>query len=1153
MQTNLFKAIQEAYRMDENLCLEPLLKEAKLSSDSMQNVESRARSLVESVRRDRLTKGGLDAFLHQYDLSSEEGIALMCLAEALLRIPDANTSDRLIKDKIASQDWEQYLGKSQSWFVNAATWGLMLTGKLLTTKKSSSVNLLSALKRLVARTGEPIIRNAVRQAMKILGRQFVMAEDIQAALDRAKESEARGYRYSYDMLGEAAKTKEDAAFYLKSYQDAIEAIGKVNKANGDKGPIDGPGVSVKLSALHPRYEWAKREQMQQELLPILKSLVLQAKEANIGFTIDAEEADRLELSLLLFEAVVSELDLGAWQGLGLALQAYQKRAFYVIDWLAALAKRYQRRFMLRLVKGAYWDSEIKWTQERGLKDYPVFTRKSSTDVSFLACAQKIFKAGALFYPQFASHNAQTVSAIIEMAKLNGMGMPDQSDSDKVEQNAIAGQDKMMGQNAIAGQNTMTGQKNNIAGQDSRMGQKKDMTGQNVRASQYEFQCLHGMGESLYDNIIGENKLNIPCRVYAPVGGHEHLLGYLVRRLLENGANTSFVNRIIDEQTPIDLLVEDPVTKTEKLTEKRHPKIPLPKDLYGKARPNSRGLDLSDSLEMDPMLQAISKEFPKIFKKDISAVNMKDIPAAANTTDLAVANNLATIFAESQQQVSEWNQISPEARAQCLERMAGLLDTHRSSLMALIIREGGRTVMDANSELREAIDFCWYYSERLRRDFPVEVLTGPAGEYNQLTLQGRGVFACISPWNFPLAIYLGQVLGALAAGNVVIAKPASQTPRIALAATALLHEAGFPKAVVHCVVGSGSSIGKYLLESPALAGVMLTGSTDTARVINRTLASREGPILPFIAETGGQNAMIVDSSALPEQVVTDVITSAFNSAGQRCSALRVLFIQEEVASRIIHMLKGAMMELKIGDPFDLATDVGPVIDQKAAENLIAHVEGLKRASQLESGESTSQGENWQAGSLKEASSLDRAVADQASSLNKVSNLKETSKAVSKTVSRVKTKLIYECPLPENLPVLERGVFFAPVAFEIDNIEMLTQEVFGPVLHVIRYQSSELNKVVEAINNTGYGLTLGIHSRISEVVEWIVSQARVGNIYVNRNMIGAVVGVQPFGGEGLSGTGPKAGGPHMLPRLTLERSLSINTAAAGGNVALMSLSE
>lgn len=1042
---HLFKTIQEAYRMDENLCLEPLLKAAKLPSASQENIARESRSLVQALRKDRLSKAGLDAFLTQYDLSSEEGIALMCLAEALLRIPDASTADKLIKDKIADQNWEQYLGKSQSWFVNAATWGLMLTGKLLNHEKASSANLLLVFKRLAARTGEPIIRNAVRQAMKILGRQFVMAESIEDALIRAKEMEAQGYRYSYDMLGEAAKTKEDAAYYLESYRHAIDIIGQ---ANQDRGPIDGPGVSVKLSALHPRYEWNQRDRMQKELLPILKSLVLQAKEANIGFTIDAEEAERLELSLLLFEALLQEVDLGSWQGLGLAVQSYQKRAFYVIDWLAALAKQHHRCFMVRLVKGAYWDSEIKWTQERGLKDYPVFTRKSSTDVAFLACAQKLLKAGSVFYPQFASHNAHSVASVKEMARLLG-----------------------------------------------REGDK----------AQYEFQCLHGMGESLYNNIIGKDQWNIPCRVYAPVGGHEHLLGYLVRRLLENGANTSFVNRIIDEKTPVELLIQDPVLKTERLSEKRHPKIPLPQDLYrvavsktnpnananananaedSNSRPNSRGLDLSDSLEMAPLLQAISKEFPKIAKTNVHLVAASDLPA---------------VFSTAKQEADAWTKTPIEERARCLERLAYLLDENRAALMAIVIREGGRTVMDANSELREAIDFCWYYRERLIQDFPVQDLKGPAGESNQLSLHGRGIVVCISPWNFPLAIFLGQILAALAAGNVAISKPASQTPKIALAATALLHEAGFPKTVLQCVIGSGSSIGNALLEAKGLSTVMLTGSTETARVINQTLAKREGPIVSLIAETGGQNVMIVDSSALAEQVISDVLVSAFNSAGQRCSALRVLYVQEEVADSMIKMLKGAMQELKIGDPFDLSTDVGPVIDQKAAESLRIHVEFLKKSPQA--------------------------------------------------------KLIYECALPDpkDLPNLAPHVFFAPIAFEIDSIKLLTQEVFGPVLHVVRYQSSELNKVIQDINNTGFGLTMGIHSRIYEVVELIHRHARVGNTYVNRNMIGAVVGVQPFGGEGLSGTGPKAGGPHMLPRLALERTLSINTAAAGGNVALMSLDE
>jgi len=1017
MPINLLKNLHETYRMDESLCLEALLHEARLPSSSIAHIQSTARTLVERVRKNRLNKGGLDAFLYQYDLSSDEGIALMCLAEALLRIPDADTVDRLIKDKITSQDWEQHLGKSSSWFVNAATWGLMLTGKMLGDEKTSSQNLLEALKRLASRSSEPIIRNAVRQAMKILGRQFVMAEDIEPALIRARKQETRGYRYSYDMLGEAAKTYDDAEMYLASYHRAIEKIGQASRG---LGPIQGPGVSVKLSALHPRYEWNRRQQMLDELLPKLKELVLKAKELNIGFCIDAEEADRLELSLLLIEHCLRDLNLGDWQGFGLAVQAYQKRAYRVIDWLAELARHHRCKLMVRLVKGAYWDSEIKWSQEKGFKGYPVFTRKSFTDISYLACAKKLLKLSDLFYPQFATHNAYSVAAVLEMAENLGV------------------------------------------------------------KSQFEFQALHGMGETLYDNIVGSDNFNIPCRIYAPVGGHEHLLGYLVRRLLENGANTSFVNRIIDEQTPIEELIQDPIAKTEQLPSKPHPKIPLPQNIYGEERPNSIGLDLSNPADIDPILQDISHLFPTLFEKTVNKISSQDLDAILNSATKAA---------------KEWDRVPPSLRARCLEKMAHLLDKHRSHLMALLIREGGKTVMDANSELREAIDFCWYYRKRLEDDFQIKPLTGPAGEYNQLTLHGRGVFACISPWNFPLAIFLGQVVGALAAGNAVIAKPASQTPLIALKTIELLHQAGFPHKVLHCIIGSGATLGSQLMEDNRVCGVMFTGSTDTARRINQTLAARTGPIVPFIAETGGQNAMIVDSSALPEQVVTDAITSAFNSAGQRCSALRVMFVQHDIADRIIEMLKGAMATLKIGDPFDLATDVGPVIDENAKQALIAHVEELKGISTL----------------------------------------------------------IYECELPENLPTLEKGVFFAPRAYEIESLDILKQEVFGPILHVIRFKGSELDKVIDAINGTGYGLTLGIHSRISEVVEYIHQRAHVGNTYVNRNMIGAVVGVQPFGGEGLSGTGPKAGGPHILPRLALERTLSVNITAAGGNVALMSLSE
>lgn len=1042
MPGKLITALREAYRMDETKCVDALLETATMPKTILRQIEKNARQLIDKVRKSRLKKGGLDAFLYQYDLSSVEGIALMCLAEALLRIPDAETRDKLIKDKIVSQSWEKYLGKSRSWFVNAGTLGLMLTGRMLSEDESKASNLLAALKRLAGRVGEPIIRQAVTQGMKILGKQFVMGETIQEALDRAKSMEAKGYRYSYDMLGEAAKTKKDAEKYFEDYKRAIERIGE--KSAG-LGPIKGPGVSVKLSALHPRYEWLHRARMKRELLPKLKELALHAKHWNIGFTIDAEEADRLELSLQLFKELALDEDLKGWEGLGLAVQAYQKRASYVIDWLIWLAEKSERRLMVRLVKGAYWDSEIKWSQEKGLSGYPVFTRKSSTDVSYLACARKMFEAKGLFYPQFATHNAYTVAAILEMAE-----MVEMADDETNRKNA------------------------------------------------FEFQCLHGMGDTLYDHIVGKDNLNIPCRVYAPVGGHEHLLAYLVRRLLENGANTSFVNRIIDETTPIEELIQDPVQKTRHLTQIPHPKIPLPVDLFGNERPNSRGIDLTNPLEIDPVLEEISGFFPKIFE-----TNLKQLTTA----------ELNDILGRMENAVLEWGRTTADYRASLLENMARLLEQHRSALMAILIREGGKSVMDAMSEVREAIDFCWYYAHRCRLDFVPLSLPGPTGESNQLILLGRGIIACVSPWNFPLAIFLGQVTGSLAAGNAVIAKPASQTPRIAQYAVNLLYQAGFPEDLVHLAIGSGATIGKALMEDIRIAGVMFTGSTETGRGINRTLANRLGPIVPFIAETGGQNAMIVDSSALPEQVVTDVITSAFNSAGQRCSALRVLFIQEEVADKILEMLFGAMQELSIGDPFLLTTDVGPVIDQNACTALEKHAEEMEEL-----------------------------------------------------VRKNKAKLIYRCDLQlDNEKSLEddsrdasnlnlpRGAFFAPRAYEIESISQLTRENFGPFLHVIRYKLSNLDKVLDSINATGYGLTLGIHSRINETVEYIWSRLRVGNTYVNRNMIGAVVGVQPFGGEGLSGTGPKAGGPHILPRLATERTFTNNISAAGGNITLMSLSE
>lgn len=1024
MSNNLsaMDAIQHAYRMDETECVNALLPLAILPSEAVLRIQETARKLVQKLRDRRMHKGGLDAFMFQYDLSSEEGIALMCLAEALLRIPDSDTIDLLIKDKLRSPDWEQHLGKSNSLFVNAATWALMLTGKVLDPLEQDSNSFVNVLKRWAGRTGEPIIRLAISEAMKILGRQFVMARTIHGAMKRARKMEQNGYRYSYDMLGEAAKTAEDADLYLRAYHHAIEAIGE---ANGDMGPIVGPGISVKLSALHPRYEWVNRDRVFKELLPRLKNLVLEAKIRNIGLTIDAEEADRLELSLQLLEALLSDASLKGWKGLGLAVQAYQKSAIAVIDWLIDLAKRYDAYLMVRLVKGAYWDSEIKWTQERGLKNYPVFTRKIATDVCYLACAKKLLAATEVIYPQFATHNAYTVAAVLEMAG---------------------------------------------------------------NSKKFEFQCLHGMGDTLYDSIVGKENLDRPCRVYAPVGGHEYLLPYLVRRLLENGANTSFVNRIIDEQLPIEELIENPVEKLKNLIHKPHPKIPLPINLYGKigqdkdARLNSMGLDFSSTLETEPLLEAIHHQIPALLKPTVPQVNSEQVQHAIQRAHAAFPS---------------WKNQSVESRAHCLDNMAALLEQNRASLMGLLIREGGKTVADAISEIREAVDFCRYYSVRVREDFKPLILKGPTGEHNQLTLHGRGIIACISPWNFPLAIFLGQITAALVAGNTVIAKPAGQTPKIALFAVSLLHQAGIPFDVVQCLIGSGAVVGTQLTEDARVKGIMFTGSTETARKINQVIANRPGAIIPFIAETGGQNAMIVDSSALSEQVVTDVLISAFGSAGQRCSALRVLFLQEEVADRIIKMLKGAMAEMTIGDPIYLRSDVGPVIDEAARQGLLKHVEWMKEQ-----------------------------------------------------ISKGEASLLYECTLPAHLPPY---AFFAPRVYAIKGIELLKGEVFGPILHVVRYQASELGRVLDSINNTGYGLTFGLHSRISTTMDYIHSRLHVGNMYVNRSMIGAVVGVQPFGGEGLSGTGPKAGGPHILPRLAIESSLSINTSASGGNITLMSLSE
>ncbi len=1030
-------ALRQAYRPDENEIVRERLGQAKLSASQQGEASAIARTLVKAVRGHKAA--GLDAFLQAYDLGSDEGIALMCLAEALLRIPDAETADDLIADKLSGPDWAEKMGDSRSTFVNAATFSLLLTGKVLEEANDRSDSWRAALGRAVGRLGEPVIRTAVSQAMKILGKQFVFGRTIDEALRRAAPEQAKGWSHSFDMLGEAAKTHADAARYAKAYAGALDIIAK----NAKGGFRKAPGISVKLSALHPRYEWSHAGEAKTAILPVLRELALKASAADVHFTIDAEEADRLELSMDLIEALVADdaLFASGWGGFGLALQAYSKRAVPLVDWAVELARKHQRKLMVRLVKGAYWDSEIKVAQVAGLSDYPVFTRKVATDVSYLACAKRLLAASDCIYAAFATHNANTIGAV----------------------KALAGDAK------------------------------------------FEFQRLHGMGEGLYEELakleqgIGEEPT--PVRIYAPVGSHKELLAYLVRRLLENGANSSFVNRIADDDIPVDELVRDPVADLEKLEPKRNPIIPLPNAIFGKGRLNSAGVDLSDPLVREPLLKKLKKLETRAWRATPTGGGTGEEVPVRSPFDTSIEIGQAVwaseadvdriVRAANAAQI-EWDQLGGEQRAKYLNRAADLFEKHRDELFSLCIREAGKTVADAVLEVREAVDFLRYYASEARRLFgQVTTLPGPTGELNELRLHGRGVFACISPWNFPLAIFIGPVAAALAAGNAAIAKPAEQTPLIGARAIELLHEAGIPKAIVQIAPGDGRT-GAALTSHPMIAGVAFTGSTDTARAINRSLANRNGPIVPLIAETGGQNAMIVDSSALPEQVTRDVVASAFQSAGQRCSAQRVLFMQDDVADSMLEMIAGAMQALTVGDPADVRTDVGPVIDDEARAALQAHLDELK----------------------------------------------------------TKGKLLAEVELPAGV---ERGHFVKPSMYEIGSLAELDREHFGPILHVIRWKSGELDKVIEAINATGYGLTLGLQSRIDTTRQYVEGRARVGNLYVNRNQIGAVVESQPFGGEGLSGTGPKAGGPHYVARFATERVTCIDTTAAGGNASLMAAIE
>lgn len=1029
-------AVDRAYLADESQHMDTLLPLARFNEADHDRVESLARRLVHKVREVGMSKGGVEAFMHEYDLSSQEGVLLMCLAEALLRIPDAETADRLIKDKLSRAEWNTHLGQSSSLFVNASTWGLLLTGQIVQLTPELINDSPSLFRRMLGRSGEPVIRLAIKQAMRIIGHQFVMGQTIEEALERSKENGNGIYRHSFDMLGEAALTEKDALSYFKAYHAAITSLAETSDKTCSL--FDNPGISVKLSALHPRYEFSQRDRVLAELPDRVLKLAQAAKEANINMTIDAEEAHRLTLSLEVFDLVIRDESLNGWPGLGLAIQAYQKRALKTVTWLTELALEVKRQIPIRLVKGAYWDSEIKHAQEQGLTGYPVFTRKASTDVAYLACARRILEAGELLYPQFATHNAHTVAAII----------------------------------------TMAGHRS------------------------YEFQRLHGMGESLFEAAILEHELTSHCRVYSPVGTHKDLLPYLVRRLLENGANTSFVNRIVDDSVAVEAIIADPVGEIEVLKERPHPRIPQPRHIFGGERLNSRGINLAcyeKRADLKTLLDEHAKQswqaLPIISGKEgggeaVSVVNPADNDDVVGEAYAANADDVEQALKVAYDAAPSWANTSAELRASILDKAADLFEENQTELMSLCIREGGRIIADALSEVREAIDFCRYYAAQTRKEFdePFD-MAGVTGESNQLRLSGRGVFVCISPWNFPVAIFTGQITAALAAGNSVIAKPAALTPLAAAQIIRLLHEAGVPREVLHFLPGSGSELGKLLTHDDRVAGIAFTGSTTTARHINQNLAQGKN-IIPLIAETGGQNAMIVDSSAHPEQVVQDVMTSAFNSAGQRCSALRVLFLQQDVADSMLDMLCGAMEELSIGNPALFSTDIGPVIDSNAQAQLQVH-----------------------------ASRMDN-----------------------------EAKLIKRLKLPEECSI---GTFFPPQVFELKNINQLEKEVFGPILHVIKYKASKLDEVLNDINSTGYGLTLGVHSRIDSTVEYIRSKVRCGNTYVNRNMIGAVVGSQPFGGEGLSGSGPKAGGPYYLHRFATERVTTINTAAVGGNASLLSM--
>ena len=1045
----LFARLSDHYLVDESAYVSELVGLLNAEDKDAKRIGDKTAELVREIRTMDTAVDSIDELLQQYSLDTQEGVLLMCLAEALLRIPDKETADALIEDKLGVADWKSHLGQSESWFVNASTWGLLMTGNVIKMDlPKGDGKPATFINRMVNRLGEPVIRRAMYQAMKVMGKQFVLGRDIKEALKRSQPLFDKGYTYSYDMLGEAACTRDDAKGYFDDYARAIRTVGETSRKLKEGTPS--PSVSIKLSALHPRYEFGRREQVLEELVASVRELAGIARELNVAITIDAEEVDRLEISLEVFRAVYESDTCRGWGKFGLVVQAYSTRALPTLQYLNRIADLQGDEIPLRLVKGAYWDSEIKESQELGVEGYPVFTRKASTDVSYLVCVRFLLSENThgRIYPQFATHNAHTISTILDVAN--------------------AGETR-----------------------------------------QFEFQRLHGMGEALYEAALKRAPKGTWCRIYAPVGAHKDLLPYLVRRLLENGANSSFVHQLVDPRVPVESLCTHPVVTLNQYKTYHNPRIALPPNIYGADRLNSRGINLNINSQYQPLIDEMATHMdttydvrPQLaFDVEVNAERRQAVTCPFDRRDTlghvqwTSAEEASKAIDAAWAAFPRWEQTPVEERAAILERFGDLMETHTAELMTLCSREGGKLLTDGIAEIREAVDFCRYYANRARADFaePTE-LQGPTGEHNQIMLGGKGVFACISPWNFPVAIFCGQMVAAAVTGNTVVAKPAEQTSLVAHRVVELLREAGMPHDVVQLLPGDGPTVGSVLSSDPRITGVCFTGSTQTAQIINRSLAARENAPLPtLIAETGGLNAMIVDSTALPEQVVNDVMQSAFQSAGQRCSALRVLYVQEDVAERVIGLLKGAMDELKIGDPRDLGTDVGPVIDEEARAGLLKHIEEYR-----------SQG---------------RVIAEA---------------AVDKTIT-------------------EHGTFVAPVALRIDGIDSLESEQFGPVLHIATWKGGEVDKVIDTINGLGYGLTFGVHSRNESFANAVAQKIRVGNVYVNRNIIGAVVGVQPFGGQGFSGTGPKAGGPHYLHRFATEKTRTVNTTALGGNASLLAMGD